>query len=152
MKIITFITCLVSGIISADTHAWWSFSLDEMSDRSGPYGQNTYQTPQQLRVIKDQDFSNYYVYIELEGIKPEEVDIQRQGSQISIRQMRGRMEETQSENFYRSYQSYSSFTRRLSLPPDADPDMSKMKRENKDNLIRVVIPKQVYHPQGTGHK
>ena len=94
--------------------------------------------------MKWHDFSHYYLYIELEGIKSEEVDIQRQGLQISISQVRGRMDEHESEDRYSSYQSYSSFTRRLTLPPDVDPDMSKMKRENNDNFIRLAIPKRAY--------
>ena len=147
MKIITFITFLSGLIISANSHASWSFSLDdkEWSDRSN-HGSNTYPSPQQLRIVQFHDFYNYHLYIELAGIKPEEVDIQRQGPRISIRQVRGRMEESESRDTYRSYQSYSSFTRRLTLPPDADPDMSKMKRENKENFIHLTIPKRTYYP------
>ena len=154
MKIIAFITFLAGFTISANTHAWLSLSLDDLewSDRSGTvYGSGDYRPPQHLRIIQDQDFSDYYVYIELEGIKPEEVDIQRQGSRITIRQVRGRMEESESRDVYRSFQSYSSFTRRFTLPPDADPDMSKMKRENKENFIRLTIPKRAYNPRGSGY-
>ena len=154
MKTIAFITFLLGFTISTNSHAWWSFSSNDLqwSDRSGStYGSSNYQPPQHLRIVQHQDFSDYYVYIELEGIKPEEVDIQRHGPQISIRQVRGRMEESQSGDVYRSFQSYSSFTRRLTLPPDADPDMSKMERENKDNYIRLRIPKRAYHPQGSGY-
>lgn len=149
MKIFAFIICLVGLTIGGNIHAWWSFSLDdiEWSDRSGSiYGPGDYQTPQHLRIMQDQDFSNYYLHIGLEGIKPEEVDIQRQGPRISIRQVRGRMEESEFGNVYRSFQSYSNFTRRLTLPPDADPELSKMKRENKENYIRLTIPKRAYHP------
>ena len=154
MKIIAFITFLAGFSISANTHAWYSFSSDDVqwSDRSGSaYGPGDYQPPQYLRIMQDQDFSNYYVYIELEGIKPEEVDIQRQGAQISIRQVRGRMEESESGNVYKSFQSYSSFTRRLTLPPDADPDLSKMKRENEEHVIHLTIPKRAYSPRGSGY-
>ena len=154
MKIIAFITFLTVFTMSANTHAWWSYSLDEQegSERSGSvYGPGNYQQPQNLRIIQDQDFSDYYVYIELGGIKPEEVDIQRQGPRISIRQVRGRMEESESRNVYRSTQSYSSFTRRLTLPPDADPDLSKMKRENEEHVIHLTIPKRAYSPRGSGY-
>ncbi len=158
MKIIAFITFLAGFTISANTHAWWSFPFDDLewSDRSGSgsgsfSGPGNYQPPQHLRIIQDQDFSNFYVYIELKGIKPEEVDIQRQGPRISIRQVRGRMEKSESREVYRSFQTYSSFTRRLTLPPDADPDMSKMKRENNENFIRLTIPKRAYHPRGSGY-
>jgi len=147
MKIIAFITFLAVFSISANTHAWYSFSSDDVqwSDRSGSaYGPGDYQPPQHMRIMKNHDFSNYYLYIELEGIKPEEVDIQRQGPRITIRQVRGRMEESESRDSYRTVSSYSSFTRRLKLPPDADPDMSKMKRENNDNFIRLAIPKRAY--------
>ena len=147
MKIITFITFLAIFTITNDTHAWWSFPIDDLqwSDRSGSaYGSGNYQAPQQLRIIQDQDFSNYYIHIELQGIKPEEVDIQRQGSRIIIRQVRGHIEETESADFYRSFQSYSSFTRRLTLPPDADADISKMQRENNNNVIHLMIPKRSY--------
>ncbi len=154
MKIIAFITFLAVFSISANTHAWYSFSSDDVqwSDRSGSaYGPGDYQPPQHMRIMKNHDFSNYYLYIELEGIKPEEVDIQRQGPRISIRQVRGRMEESESRNVYRATQSYSSFTRRLTLPPDADPDLSKMKRENKEHVIRLTIPKRAYNPRGSGY-
>ena len=146
MKTIAFISFLAGVVISTNTHAWWSFPFDdlEFSNHSGSvYGSNDYQ-PQYLRIVKWHDFSNYYLYIELEGIKSEEVDIQRQGLQISISQVRGRMDEHESEDRYSSYQSYSSFTRRLTLPPDVDPDMSKMKRENNENFIRLAIPKRSY--------
>jgi len=147
MKNIVFITFLSVITISVNTHAWFSFPFDdlEFSNRSGSfYRSEDSQPPQLLRIVKGHDFSNYYVYIELEGIKPEEVDIQRQGPRISIRQVRGRKNEHESEDRYSSYQSYSSFTRHLTLPPDVDPDMSKMKRENNDNFIRLAIPKRAY--------
>lgn len=147
MKIKAFITFLFGVTITTNAPAWWSFALDELewSDRSGSvYGPGEYQAPTSLRIVKDQDRSNYYVYMELQGIKPEEIDIQRQGPRIIIRQVRGRMEETESEGEYRSYQSYSSFTRRLTLPPDAEPDNSKMVREHKENFIRLTIPKRSY--------
>jgi len=152
MKIIAFIIFLIflAGLtISANSHAWWSFSFDDLqwSDRSGSvYGPGKPITPVYLRVMQDQDFSNYYLYIKFEGLKPEEIDIQRQGPRISIRQVRGRIEESESKDGYRSYQSHSSFTRRLTLPPDADPDVAKMKRENQENFIRLTIPKLVYQP------
>lgn len=155
MKIKAFITFLAGITICANTPAWWSFAFDELelSDSSGSvYNSRSDQTPQQLRIVKDQDFSNFYAYIELKGIKPEEIDIQRQGPRITIRQIRGRMEESESTDYYRSYQSYSSFTRRLTLPPDADPDSSKMKRENKENIIRLTIPKRVYQPGRPGYQ
>lgn len=154
MKIIAFITFLAGFTMTANIHAWRSSPFDDMewSDSSASvYGSNDFQPPKHLRVIQDQDFSNYYVYIELEGIKPEEVDIQRQGPRISIRQVRGRMEESESRDFYRSFQSYSSFTRRLTLPPDAEPDIAKMERENKENIIRLTIPKRTYNPRGSGY-
>jgi HSP20 family molecular chaperone IbpA len=154
MKIIIFITFLAGFTISTNTHAWWPSPFDDLewSERSGSvYGKGDYQSPQYLRIMQNQDFSNYYVSIELEGIKPEEVDIQRQGSLISIRQIRGRMEQSESGDVYRSFQSYSSFTRRFTLPPDADPELSKMKRENKENFIRITIPKRTDDSQGAGY-
>ena len=147
MKTIFFNTFFVLIIISFDAHAWMSFDLDDMqwSNRSGSiYGAQS----QQLRIIKGQDFSNYYLYIELSGIKPDEVNIQRQGLNIIIEQQRGRMEKNQTENYYSSYKTYSSFTRRLTLPPDAEIDPLKMKQENKDNVIRLTIPKHKFQHQG----
>ena len=148
MKIIAFITFLTGFTICINTHALGVLSFDDLewSNRSGSvYGSSDYQPPQHLRIVQFHDFSDYYLYIELEGIKPEEVDIQRQGPRITIRQVRGRMEESESRDSYRSVSSYSSFTRSLTLPPDADPDISKMQRENNDNYIRLKIPKRTYH-------
>ena len=153
MKNIAFILFLAGFTTSTNTHAWWSFPFDDLewSNRSGSvYGTGDYQPPQDLRIVQFHDFSNYYAYVELKGIKPEEVDIQRQGLRITFRQVRGRMEENESANAYSSFQSYSSFTRRLTLPPDADQDISKMKRENNENFIRLTIPKRVYLPLGSG--
>ena len=145
MKILVILVFLAGCTISTNTFAWWSFSYDDTSwsDRSG-YGSRNYQPRQQMRIIKEQDYMNYYLIIQLEGIKPEEVDIQRQGPRISIQQVRGRMEENQSEYYYSSYQSYSSVSRRLTLPPGADPDVSKMKRENQEGFVRLTIPKRVF--------
>jgi len=56
------------------------------------------------------------------------------------------MEKNESKSGYSSFQSYSSITRRLTLPPDADPDESKMIRENKKFFIHLTIPKRVYQP------
>ncbi|MCU7799298.1 MAG: Hsp20/alpha crystallin family protein [gamma proteobacterium symbiont of Lucinoma myriamae] len=154
MKIIAIITFLSVLTISANSHAWWSFPLDDLqwSNHSGSvYGHGDYQPPQYLRIMQHQDFSNYYVYIEIQGIKPQEVDIQRYGPRISIRQVRGRMEESEAANVFRSLRSYSSFTRRLTLPADADPDMSKMIRENNENSISLTIPKRAYHSWGSGN-
>ncbi len=147
MKIIAFIIFLTGFTISLNTHALgvWSFDDLEWSNRSGPvYGSSDYQPPQHLRIVQFHDFSNYYLYIELGGIKPEEVDIQRQGPRITIRQVRGHMEKSESRDSYRSVSSYSSFTRNLTLPSDADPDISKMQRENNDNYIRLKIPRRTY--------
>ncbi len=103
MKIFAFITFLAGFSISANTHAWTPFQFDDLqwSERSGSvYGSGNYQPPQQIRIMQDQDFTHYYVYIELKGIKPEEVDIQRQGPRISIRQVRGRLEESESRDSF----------------------------------------------------
>ena len=153
MKII-FITFLVGFTISSNTHAWQPFSFDdlELYDHSGlVYSSGDHQPPRYMRIIQNQDFSHYYVYIGLEGIKSEEVDIQRQGSRISIRNVKGRMEKNESSSGYSSFQSYSSVTRRLTLPPDAEPDVSKMIRENKEGFIHLTIPKRVYQPRSSGY-
>lgn len=147
MKHIIFIIFLTGFATSSFTYAWWVFPLNdlEFSDHSGYIkGSGDNQAPQHLRIVQFHDFSNYYAYVELRGIKPEEVDIQRQGAQITFRQVRGRMEENESKDAYSSFQSYSSFTRRLILPADADPDISKMNRDNHENFIRLTIPKRFY--------
>lgn len=77
MKNIVFITFLSVITISANTHAWFLFPFDdlEFSNRSGSfYRAEDSQPPQLLKIVKGHDLSNYYVYIELEGIKTEEVD------------------------------------------------------------------------------
>ncbi|MCW8929603.1 MAG: Hsp20/alpha crystallin family protein [Gammaproteobacteria bacterium] len=144
MKNNIFIIFLASFIVNINSYAEWSYSLDitEGTNSSGLYNSSHIQPPQHLRIVRFQDLSDFYIYIELVGIKPEEIDIQRQGTQIIIRQIRGHMEETESEGRYQSFQSYSSFTRRLNLPPNADPDISKMKRINEKNYIRLMIPKR----------
>jgi HSP20 family molecular chaperone IbpA len=149
---ITFVFCLLA---SANSYSW-SFAFDDMqwSESTGSgsgYRSGDYQSSHNIRMIKDQDYANYYLYIELQGLTAEEVDIQRQGMGISIRQVRGRMEEQESRDYYRSWQSYSSFSRRLTLPPDADPDSSKMTRENHENYIRLTIPKRPLQLRRSGY-
>ena len=143
IKHMVLIFFLTGMIFSTNTNAWWTDSTEvQWSSRNGTFNTSRNYQPQQLRIVKGHDFSNYYLYIELAGLQPEEIDIQRQGPRLMIRQIRGRLEENESDYSYRSYESFSSFTRRLMLPLNADPDPSKMIRENKENFIRLTIPKQ----------
>jgi HSP20 family molecular chaperone IbpA len=161
-SILTLFVSLLPGlIISVNSHAW-SFSFDDIDwsnstgsgsyYRSGDYyGYDNNQHVRNMRIVKGQDHDNFYLYIELQGLTPQEVEIQREGNSLAIRQLSGRKESSESRNSYRAWESFSSFTRRLSLPPGADPDATKMTREHQANTIRLTIPKLPMRPWGRGY-
>jgi HSP20 family molecular chaperone IbpA len=95
----------------------------------------------------------YVIDIELRNLRPDEVQVQAQGRWLSI----GRdtsAEEVRQEQFddgrgYMRSFSYStgSTSRRMGLPPDADP--AGMQREERENGLTIRIPRKAFSgPEG----
>lgn len=86
----------------------------------------------------------YLLDIELEGMAPEDVEVQSQGRWILISSDRAQ-QETQDDRFDHGYQRTYRYTsgivrRRLSVPRDGD--LGAMTRENRGNSIHIRIPRR----------
>lgn len=81
----------------------------------------------------------YLVKMDLPGIDKDQVTVNVQGSQLTVRGERKEEKQEEQENYLRMERSYGSFYRSIPLPKSAAVD--EVKAEFKNGVLRVSIPK-----------
>jgi len=81
----------------------------------------------------------YLIRAELPAVKKEDVKVTVDGDMISIQGERKQQKEDKSERYHRVESFHGTFTRRFTLPSDAD--TKAIKCENTDGVLTVHIPK-----------
>jgi HSP20 family protein len=76
---------------------------------------------------------------ELPGLNREDLDIQIENSNLTLRGERKHEVETREQDYYRIERSYGTFVRTFSLP--ATIDRGKISAALKDGVLRIVLPK-----------
>ena len=80
-----------------------------------------------------------YVKAELPGLKKEDVTVQVDGDQLTIRGESKSESEVKDEQYYRSERTFGSFFRRMPLP--AGVKAEQIQATLKDGVLEVSIPK-----------
>lgn len=100
----------------------------------------------QLRITQEQTEDAYLLIIDLDGLKPESVQVRPYGRSLLVRtrqDMRTHRSETFSDGrgYRESYRvATGSSTRRLPVPPDGD--LAGLRREDSAEQVRILIPRR----------
>ena len=86
----------------------------------------------------DADNKKFHCEVLLPGVDPKNVNIQVQGSTLTISGERTNSRETKEANFLHREISYGSFTRSLQLPEGVDKD--KISAEYRNGMLEITAP------------
>jgi HSP20 family protein len=81
----------------------------------------------------------FVVLIELPGLSQDDIEIQVDGEELTIRGERQMGASARPESFHRMERSYGLFSRSFRLTEDADP--SRLTAQFKDGLLRLEAPR-----------
>lgn len=94
-----------------------------------------------IKVDVKEDEKSYTVNAEIPGVKKEDIRVDVEGSQVSLRaEVRREKEEKQGEKVIYSERAYGMASRSFTLPMDVDADGAKA--EYKDGVLSLVLPKK----------
>ena len=79
------------------------------------------------------------VKAEIPGAKKDEIEVNVNGSMLTISGKKERSEEVKEENYYRCERSYGSFARTVELPAEVQHD--KAAATFKDGVLEIRLPK-----------
>jgi HSP20 family protein len=82
---------------------------------------------------------NYYIEVELAGVKKDDVDIKVDGNILTISGERNIRDSVKDENYHKIESNYGLFSRSFTLPEKVD--ISKIQAEFIDGILEVIIPK-----------
>lgn len=92
-----------------------------------------------IRLRRWSDANNYYLTIYLSGYEPADIGIAVNYGQLVIYNTTSEQRRQQAEGYYQLMTSFRRFSRRMSLPRDANP--AAMTRTNGEATVEVVIPR-----------
>jgi HSP20 family protein len=84
-----------------------------------------------------EDADNFFVSVDLPGIKPDDIDVTAHNGVLSIRGKREAVNEDKQQK--RVERIFGSFVREFSMPESADLDRVQAKTEN--GVLNIVVPK-----------
>lgn len=102
--------------------------------------------PGRLQISRRATEDSYIIEVQLNGMKPEEVQVSTRGNWISVGRDQSRHEVRednfdQGRGYSRSYSfSSGSASRRFSVPGDAD--LEAMTQEESEGVLRIFIPRR----------
>jgi len=91
----------------------------------------------------------YTIRVEVPGVEKNDVKVDVQDDRLIVRGEKKREHEDKDENYHRVEQSYGSFQRVLTLPPDADPEDVKAKCRNG---VLTLTVKRTEEPSSSGRR
>ena len=94
-----------------------------------------HQTPPMDMFEKD---GQVHIRAELPGMNDRDITVEVQGNDLLVSGERRDQREVTEENLYRSERSYGKFTRRVSLPIGADPEMARATFIN--GILEIDMP------------
>lgn len=86
---------------------------------------------------RDQEF---ILTAELPGLRPEDIDLEIEGENLTLRGEKKEDHETREGERYFYERRYGSFVRRITLPQAVDPDQVRAHFEH--GILRVTMPKR----------
>ena len=94
-----------------------------------------------MKVDVKEDDKAYTVHAEIPGVKKDDIQVDVNGSQVSIRaEVKHEKEEKAGEKVLHSERYYGMVSRSMQLP--ADIDTQGVKAEYKDGMLNLVLPKK----------
>jgi HSP20 family molecular chaperone IbpA len=103
---------------------------------------SSYATKPTMRIETGSRDDSYFIIVHLMDYPPEDIGISvAPGNNLVLYSTRSEEHQDQAEGFYRHMTSVQRFSRRLSLPGDAD--ASRMTRVNKEGKIELTIPRRL---------
>ncbi|HSJ99354.1 MAG TPA: Hsp20/alpha crystallin family protein [Myxococcota bacterium] len=94
-----------------------------------------------IKVDVKEDEKAYTVNAEIPGVKKEDIRVDVEGNQVSLRaEVRKEKEEKQGEKVIHSERTYGMVSRSFMLPVDVDADGARA--EYKDGVLNLVLPKK----------
>lgn len=105
----------------------------------GYYPGEYYRAPQRIRIATDRSEQGYVVTIGLTGYQPSDIEVVRSGRWLIVQRAASGQDVAQQPGAYSFSRSYSSLSRRVTLPQDAD--LESIQREDGDGFIRLTIPR-----------
>ena len=101
-----------------------------------------------LKVDVKEDDKAYTVHAEIPGVKKEDIQVEMNGDQVSIRaEVKREKEEKKDEKFLHSERYYGMVGRSFTLPTEVD-DKSTVAKY-KDGVLDLTLPKK---PNGGSHR
>jgi HSP20 family protein len=88
---------------------------------------------------------SFVVQIELPGLSQDEVEVELDADQLTLRGERRMGDKTRPESFHRMERSYGAFSRTFRFGADVDP--ARVTAHLRDGLLRLDLPK--VQPRGT---
>ena len=86
-----------------------------------------------------EDENNYYIEVDLPGIKKEDVEISLKDNVLTISGERKFKNEVKEEDYYKIESAFGKFSRSFTLPENADIENIEAKAEN--GVLEIIIPK-----------
>ena len=94
-----------------------------------------------MKLDVEEDDKAYKVHAEIPGVKKEDIQVDVNGDQISIRaEVKQEKEEKKGEKTVYSERSYGMASRSFQLPVEID--AQAVKAEYKDGMLNLVLPKK----------
>jgi HSP20 family protein len=94
-----------------------------------------------IKVDVSEDEKAYTVNAEIPGVKKEDIRVDVEGNQVSLRaEVRKEKEEKQGGKVIHSERTYGMASRSFTLPMEVDADGAKA--EYKDGVLSLVLPKK----------
>jgi len=101
-----------------------------------------------IKVDVKEDDKSYTVRADIPGVKKEDIQVDIDGDQVSLRaESKQEKEEKKGEKVIYSERSYGMVSRSFSLP--AEVDAKGAKAEYKDGVLNLTLPKK---PDGAGKR
>lgn len=83
---------------------------------------------------------NLVIFIELPGLREDEIDISISGNTLTIRGERKMDKELQKESYHQIERAYGAFSRRLDIPPGME--TGKVSASFKDGILTLSVPRR----------
>jgi len=94
-----------------------------------------------MKVDVKEDDKAYTLHAEIPGVKKEDIQVDVNGNQVSIRaEVKQEKEEKKGEKVLHSERYYGMVSRSMQLP--ADIDSQSVKAEYQDGVLNIVLPKK----------
>ena len=126
-------------LLSAQTaQGWWYGPPGGPGYQRYGGGYTPYARSPSIDVSTQRTGDGYLVSILLNGYQPEDLEVVRWDRWLIVQRAGSDQDSAVSPGAYRYNYSYSTLSRRITLPRDAD--LSRMEREDREGMIQLTIP------------